>query len=421
MNFLEMTDFEQEFFHENINKVNKIVQTILFASSVVPLIFLIFAFLGLFRMSYLYSICLFAYTFTCSVIEVFLNGEEKLKKVSMYLGLFFCCGIVFFLFLNPTVNPSIVLAIIPVISCLYYNKRLTVFVNILNFIFIAFASYFRLNEFHLGFIIGLLMELCFLTMCTYWLLEKTLKSHLQIFSLSQTREEIFNELQQRNLDLQNTQYKIIQFTGKCLGGHDYFTGRHVVHVQEYVELIATGLKEAGYYNTVLTNEEIKTFSSAAFLHDIGKLHVPRELLNKQSELTPEERAIIKNHTGEGKRLLDLLPQIDGGHFNEIAIQMAYSHHENWDGSGYPIGLKETTIPLCARILSVADALDKLITECPTVENSVIYAIKILDEQADKMYERCIVDVVIKLHSEIEQLVRQFDMRESVLNNEKNSW
>ena len=412
-----MTDYEQDFFYENISRVNKIVQTILFCATVVPIIFLLLSLLKIFRMSLMYSFCVFAYIFSCSIIEVFLNGEEKLKKVSMYFGLLSCCGIVFLLFANKTVNPSISLAIIPIISCLYYNKRLIVFINIVDFILIVLASILRLGCFHLGFVIGLLMEMVFLTLCTYWVLDKTMRSHLQILSLSQTREEIFNQLQQKNLDLQNTQYKIIQFTGKCLGGHDMFIGRHVIHVQEYVELISRGLKDLGYYNTVLTNDEIKAFSSAAFLHDIGKVHIPREILNKHTPLTEQEFEVLKNHTGEGKRLLDLLPQIDNGHFNEIAIQMAYSHHEHWDGTGYPIGLKETTIPLCARILAVADALDKFITEAPKKENSVMYALKKLDEEADVKYEKVIVDVVIKLHAEIENLVKQFELRESILGEE----
>lgn len=417
MDILNMTDYEQDFFYENISRVNKIVQTILFCATVVPIIFLLLSLLKIFRMSLMYSFCVFAYIFSCSIIEVFLNGEEKLKKVSMYFGLLSCCGIVFLLFANKTVNPSISLAIIPIISCLYYNKRLTVFINIVDFILIVLASILRLGCFHLGFVICLLMEMVFLTLCTYWVLDKTMRSHLQILSLSQTREEIFNQLQQKNLDLQNTQYKIIQFTGKCLGGHDMFIGRHVIHVQEYVELISRGLKDLGYYNTVLTNDEIKAFSSAAFLHDIGKVHIPREILNKHTPLTEQEFEVLKNHTGEGKRLLDLLPQIDNGHFNEIAIQMAYSHHEHWDGTGYPIGLKETTIPLCARILAVADALDKFITEAPKKENSVMYALKKLDEEADVKYEKVIVDVVIKLHAEIENLVKQFELRESILGEE----
>ncbi len=417
MDILNMTDYEQDFFYENISRVNKIVQTILFCATVVPIIFLLLSLLKIFRMSLMYSFCVFAYIFSCSIIEVFLNGEEKLKKVSMYFGLLSCCGVVFLLFANKTVNPSISLAIIPIISCLYYNKRLTVFINIVDFILIVLASILRLGCFHLGFVIGLLMEMVFLTLCTYWVLDKTMRSHLQILSLSQTREEIFNQLQQKNLDLQNTQYKIIQFTGKCLGGHDMFIGRHVIHVQEYVELISRGLKDLGYYNTVLTNDEIKAFSSAAFLHDIGKVHIPREILNKHTPLTEQEFEVLKNHTGEGKRLLDLLPQIDNGHFNEIAIQMAYSHHEHWDGTGYPIGLKETTIPLCARILAVADALDKFITEAPKKENSVMYALKKLDEEADVKYEKVIVDVVIKLHAEIENLVKQFELRESILGEE----
>lgn len=73
--------------------------------------------------------------------------------------------------------------------------------------------------------------------------------------------------------------------------------------------------------------------------------------------------------------------------------------------------------MCARILAVADALDKFITEAPKKENSVMYALKKLDEEADVKYEKVIVDVVIKLHAEIENLVKQFELRESILGEE----
>jgi HD-GYP domain-containing protein (c-di-GMP phosphodiesterase class II) len=159
-----------------------------------------------------------------------------------------------------------------------------------------------------------------------------------------------------------TQYKIIQFVSQVLGSHDLFTGRHLLHTRKYVEIIAKELRDLGYYREQLTDENIELYSTAALLHDIGKVHIPEGVLNKIGKFTPEEYELMKIHPSEGKKLLEFLPVIDDGTFNEIAMSMAYYHHEKWDGSGYPYGLKGEEIPLSARIMAVADVFDALISD-----------------------------------------------------------
>ena len=166
----------------------------------------------------------------------------------------------------------------------------------------------------------------------------------------------------KNKELDETQYKIIQFVAQCLGSHDLFTGRHVIHTQKYVEVIAKELRDDGCYVEELTVENIRLFQTAAFLHDIGKIHVPEGILNKIGKFTPAEFEIMKSHPTEGKKLLGYLPPIEGGAFNKIAVDMCYCHHEKWDGTGYPEKLKEDEIPIEAQIVSVADCYDALVTE-----------------------------------------------------------
>ena len=126
----------------------------------------------------------------------------------------------------------------------------------------------------------------------------------------------------KNKELDETQYKIIQFVAKCLGSHDLFTGRHVIHTQKYVEVIAKELRDDGCYVEELTDENIRLFQAAAFLHDIGKIHVPEGVLNKIGKFTPAEFEIMKSHPTEGKKLLGYLPPIEGGAFNKIAVEPA---------------------------------------------------------------------------------------------------
>lgn len=434
---MKMTEFDDDFFSENIVSINKKIQKILFFTCIVPVLFFAFTKLGVWDIEPVYSLGLFIYIFCCYAVEVWLNGNQNLRRFTMYYGLIVLCGVVFLLFANRKVNPSIALAIVPFLSCLYYDKKLTLTVNIVNIFFIGCAVFIRFSSPGvdagtleqadnsaagvLPYAIGISMELFFLAFCTYLVSENAHKTYMQVLFLAQKRKDLFEQLQLRNNDLQSTQYKIIQFTGKCLGSHDFVTGRHVIHTQEFVELIATTLRKLGFYSAFLSNDEIETYSNAAFLHDIGKVYIPSELLNKKEPLTDKEVEIMKRHTAEGVKLLELLPQIDNGHFNEIAIQMAGSHHEAWDGSGYPKGLREREIPLCARILAVADSLDNFIFKSENPLNAVVEAMNFLESEAGKKYERCIVDTVIKLRPEIEVLVEQFISRESVSVREDMQW
>ena len=155
--------------------------------------------------------------------------------------------------------------------------------------------------------------------------------------------------------------KIMEFIPRMLESHELFTGHHVRHTVKYVELISRELVKEGHYNEILTEQAISVYSAAANLHDIGKVHIPDSILNKPGKYTYEEFQMMKSHPAEGKRLVQLLPMINRGWFNIVAEQMAYCHHEKYDGSGYPNGLSGNEIPLCVRIMSAADVLDALLS------------------------------------------------------------
>ena len=127
--------------------------------------------------------------------------------------------------------------------------------------------------------------------------------------------------------------------------YDDETGKHIKRVGEYSALVA---KELGMDKDYV--EKIRMFSQ---LHDIGKLRVPREILTKPDKLTPEEVEVMKKHTIYGAEFLGEQPWL------KMARNVALYHHENWDGTGYPFGLKEEEIPLEARIVKIADIYDAL--------------------------------------------------------------
>lgn len=146
---------------------------------------------------------------------------------------------------------------------------------------------------------------------------------------------------------------------------DNETGAHIVRTQEYVRCIAQNLQRSGMQNQ-LTNNYIDKLYRAAPLHDVGKVGIPDSILYKSSSLTKEEWGVMKTHTTIGENILNSaksqLSQLSGGEVIELAVEIAGAHHEQWDGGGYPRGLKGINIPLSARIMALADMYDALISK-----------------------------------------------------------
>ncbi|MFT7880616.1 MAG: HD domain-containing phosphohydrolase [Sulfurimonas sp.] len=137
-------------------------------------------------------------------------------------------------------------------------------------------------------------------------------------------------------------------------------GVHHERTREYVRIIAEYLSQQSPYREILTPAYIKLLYKSAQLHDIGKIGVPDSILRKSGKLTPEEKKIMEAHTIYGRDALLRSKQNLGDHnFLQLAAEIAYTHQERWDGSGYPRGLEREEIPLSGRIMAVADVYDAL--------------------------------------------------------------
>ena len=145
---------------------------------------------------------------------------------------------------------------------------------------------------------------------------------------------------------------------------DNETGNHILRTKNYVRALAERLRSTGIYQDELTLRAIENIVKAAPLHDIGKVGIPDEILKKPGSLTNDEWETMKTHANLGREVLNAakLKDAKNTHVLDAAIKIAGAHHENWDGSGYPLGLKGLEIPLAARLMSLADTYDALVNE-----------------------------------------------------------
>ncbi|WP_379655186.1 CHASE2 domain-containing protein [Pseudoxanthomonas sp. UC19_8] len=162
--------------------------------------------------------------------------------------------------------------------------------------------------------------------------------------------------------LENARQVTIESMAAVAETRDPETGAHIKRTQHYVRAVARHLQRSGHYTEILTREYIDLLFLSAPLHDIGKVGVPDHILLKPGALTPEELVIMRRHAEYGRQIiLSTSGRIEGDNFLQIAGDIAATHHEKWDGSGYPAGLKGQEIPLSGRIMAVADIYDALIS------------------------------------------------------------
>lgn len=191
----------------------------------------------------------------------------------------------------------------------------------------------------------------------------------------------------------NMQSHIITTMADIIENRDESTGGHIRRTAKYVEILAKELQRQGKFADILTNQYINDMVMAEPLHDIGKIHISDIVLNKPGKLTEEEFEQMKTHTTAGRELLEKARGDLGNiHYLNIAIEMAAYHHEREDGKGYPYGVKDSEIPLCAKILAVADVFDAL-TSKRVYKEAMPFgkACGIIREESGTHFDRDVVD------------------------------
>ena len=221
-----------------------------------------------------------------------------------------------------------------------------------------------------------------------------IRTHL---ALHDQNRELEQKVRERTAELEKTRLEIIQRLGRAAEFKDNETGLHVMRMSHYSKLLAEAVSgEPGAWSELI-------FQASA-MHDIGKIGIPDYILTKPARLEREEWQIMKQHPVFGGEIL-------GDHESELlktAWDIALCHHEKWDGSGYPAGLKGEEIPLSARIAAIADVFDALTSSRPykdawPVEEASAHIIK----QAGRDFDPALVDHFKRLIPEFVEIRKRF--------------
>jgi len=187
--------------------------------------------------------------------------------------------------------------------------------------------------------------------------------------------------------------------------HDDETGAHILRTKNYVKLLADYFYQKKMYLDILTPEYIHAMHEAAPLHDIGKIGIPDAILKKPGKLTDAEYEIMKTHSTLGKNVIqNTINAYSKNNFLKVAYNIAYYHHEKWDGTGYPNGLKGSEIPLEAQFMALADVYDALISKRRYKEAfSFEKAENIIIEARNRVYSPELIDAFLELREEFKKI------------------
>ncbi|BCR36701.1 HD-GYP domain-containing protein [Mariniplasma anaerobium] len=202
-------------------------------------------------------------------------------------------------------------------------------------------------------------------------------------------------------DTKNYHTATIITLAKLAESRDLLTGNHINRVSKLSYLLAKKLPNSIYENNNLVKKEfLDTIMLSSSLHDIGKIAISDMILNKPGQLTKEEFEVIKTHTTKGYEMLkEIEKDYKDNMFITLGLQISKSHHERWDGRGYPEGLKGNEIPLAARIVAVVDVYDALISERPYKPAfSKEKSLEIIAQGIGKHFDPIISKIFIKLKS-----------------------
>lgn len=229
-------------------------------------------------------------------------------------------------------------------------------------------------------------------------------------------DELFGELERseeramrREQALLRTRDAVIFGLAKLAESRDNETGEHVERISLYCQRLAAAMRRHSEYRDIITPAFIRLIEASSVLHDIGKVGIADAILHKPAALTSHERTEVQKHPViGGDCLAEIERRLGASNFLQMAREIALFHHERWDGTGYPAGLKGEDIPLAARIVAIADNYDALVSRRPykepyTHETST----DLIRNGAGTQFDPKLVEIFLEIEGEFRDIARQY--------------
>ena len=242
------------------------------------------------------------------------------------------------------------------------------------------------------------------------LISARVRNHLELKGYRDRLEELVKE---KTSELEITRDAMVESLGLLAENRHMETGHHIKRTMKYVRLLADKLKDDPNFKDFLSTEVIEQIEKTAPLHDIGKVGVPDSILMKPGRLTNEEFKEMQKHAIIGYNALSYSDaRLESNAFLRLAREMAFTHHEKWNGTGYPRGLQGYEIPISGRLMAVADAYD-------AITSPRIYKAAQSHDQAVEEIRRCsgtafdpdIVKIFLQFEKDFYRIAQEFKDRE----------
>ncbi len=247
----------------------------------------------------------------------------------------------------------LMLAFPVLVSCLYCERKCVVYTSVLSYPVIIAAHF-------IAFALKLVPDEPLITLkgvIAYGILPRLLEFTIMFiiaFTMTGKVEKLISGLIDKNRESYENQKTVVYSLSEMIETQSHDTGAHVKRVSEYTKILCQALG--------MSDEDVWLVSTAAMMHDVGKLMVPAEILNKPAKLTQEEFSEVKKHVEYGQKMMENAP----GELMQVSTQIAHEHHEKFNGEGY-LHKSGEEISLYARIVAIADVFDALVSRRPYKE------------------------------------------------------
>lgn len=242
----------------------------------------------------------------------------------------------------------------------------------------------------------------------YTEVELTINTHMKIYGLQEKLEKnnkmLNRVISEQTKRFEEEQRRLLGVIAK-MAEEDTVVGAkaHQEMVARNGRILAQALNFSEKYENKISEKFVEGVEIAGAIHDIGKICISRDILTKPGPLTEEEKKIVETHTVEGYKMLkEIYNEFENQGYIEIAAEIIRWHHENWDGSGYPDGLKGNEIPLAAQIIRIVDSFDSLLRDhCYRQAFDRESVLKKMEERRGTYYNPDILDIFFKIQKQME--------------------